>query len=59
MINLKGYICYHDKCIKRASFAYKKSDKKKYCANHKKMNMINVLNKTCKHNRCNIQHAIG
>ena len=28
MINLSGYICHHNKCIKRVAFAYKKSDKK-------------------------------
>jgi hypothetical protein len=57
MINLKGYICaYKDDnidCTTRASFGYDRGDTYKYCGIHKKPNMINIINKTCK--KCNKQ----
>jgi hypothetical protein len=47
MINLKGYICSTEPCIRRAAYAYSKDDDKLYCGQCKDINMINVLNPMC------------
>ncbi len=52
--------CASKNCsVKNAVFAYSKTDKSKYCAKHKVPGMVDVKNKTCEEDNCDIIPAFN
>lgn len=58
MINTSTNVCIEKNCDTGASFNIL-GEKAKYCNKHKKEKMINVINKRCKEESCNITPSYG
>jgi hypothetical protein len=47
-------VCEHEGCVKTASFNFKHSKTKRFCASHKQVDMVNVKKQTCQHPSCEV-----
>ena len=54
----KTQVCQHEGCDKFSGFNVE-GDKRKYCFEHKKDHMINVINNFCSYDGCNILASFG
>ena len=53
MINVVSKTCEYDGCIKQPCYNISGEKKGRFCANHKELNMVDVINRKCEIIGCN------